>query len=73
LPAARRARGHVVAPELPRARRGSPSREDTCRLWSCSEPGAGARVAGTRGGLGAALSREGEPEPQGNVVAPELP
>jgi hypothetical protein len=30
--------GHVAAPELPRAGRGSPSREDTWRPWSCPEP-----------------------------------
>jgi hypothetical protein len=34
-------RGHVMAPELPRAGSGSPSREDTWRPWSCPQPGGG--------------------------------
>jgi hypothetical protein len=51
-------RGHVAAPELPRARSGSPSRWDTWRPRSYTELGAGARAAGTRGSLRATLSRE---------------
>jgi hypothetical protein len=56
--------GHVVAPELPRAARAHggpgavPSHGGTWRPRSCPESGAGARAAGTPGGLGAALSRE---------------
>jgi hypothetical protein len=50
-------RGHVVSLE-PRAESGSPSRGDTWWPRSCPEPRAGARAAGTRGSLGAALSRE---------------
>jgi hypothetical protein len=42
------------------------SSEDIC-LFACS------RAPGTRGGLGATPSREGEPEPWGHVAAPELP
>jgi hypothetical protein len=44
---------------------GSP--EDIC-LLACS-----LQNPGIRGGPGAAPSQEGEPEPQGHVVAPELP
>jgi hypothetical protein len=51
-------RGHVASPELPRARNGSPSRGDTWRPRSCPELGVGARAVGTRGSLGAVLSRE---------------
>jgi hypothetical protein len=51
-------RGHMVAPELPRAGSGSPCRGDTWWSQSCAELGAGARAAGTHDGLGAALSRE---------------
>jgi hypothetical protein len=65
-------RGHVAAPELPRAGSRSPSRGDTWRPRSCPELGVGAQAAGTRGSLGAALSREQEPEPRGHVAAPEL-
>jgi hypothetical protein len=35
LPTARRARGYVAAPELPRAGSRSPSRGDTWWPWSC--------------------------------------
>jgi hypothetical protein len=73
LPAARRARGYVAAPELPRAERGSSSHGDACHLQSCSESGARARAAETHDDPGAALSREGEPEPRGHMAAPELP
>jgi hypothetical protein len=51
-------RGHVAVPELPQAGSGSSSHGDTWRPRSCPELGAGARAAGTRGSLGAALSRE---------------
>jgi hypothetical protein len=51
-------RGHVAAPELPRARSGSPSHGDTWRPRSCPELGAGARAVRTRDSLRAALSRE---------------
>jgi hypothetical protein len=50
--------GHVAAPELPSAGSESPSRGDTWRPRSCPELGVGARAAGTRGNLRAALSRE---------------
>jgi hypothetical protein len=60
----------VAAPELPRVGRGSSSHGDTCHLWSCSEPGAGTRATGTRGGSGAVLSREQELKPRGHVAAP---
>jgi hypothetical protein len=66
-------RGHVVAPELPRAGSGSSSRGDTWRPWSYPEPGAGARAVGTRGGPRAAPSRERKLEPRGHVAASELP
>jgi hypothetical protein len=59
LTAARRARRHVAAPELPRAGRGSPSRGDTWHPRSCPEPGTGARAVGTRGGPGAARAGSG--------------
>jgi hypothetical protein len=65
--------GHVAPPELPQAGGGSPSRGDTWQPRSCSEPRAGARAAGTRGGPGAILSREQELEPRGHVAASELP
>jgi hypothetical protein len=41
--------------------------EDIC-LFACSP-----QSSGTHGGPGAAPSREGEPEPWGHVVSPELP
>jgi hypothetical protein len=44
---------------------GSP--EDIC-LLACNP-----QSPRTRGGLGAAPSREGEPEPRGHVASPELP
>jgi hypothetical protein len=66
-------RGHVTYPELPRAGNGSPTRGDTWWPRICPELGVGARAAGTRGSPGAAPSWEREPEPQGHVVAPELP
>jgi hypothetical protein len=44
---------------------GSP--EDIC-LFACSP-----QSLGTRGDPGAAPSQEGEPEPWGDVAAPELP
>jgi hypothetical protein len=74
--------GHVAAPELPRVRSGSPSHDDTWRPRSCPELGAGARDAGTHGGLRATLSREagaivltrslcvGVPGPQGTDIGP---
>jgi hypothetical protein len=66
----------VCNPQSPETRGSpgaAPSRGDTWHLRSCPEPGAGARVAGTRGGPGAALSWEREPEPWGHVAASELP
>jgi hypothetical protein len=66
-------RGHVAAPDLPRARSGSPSHGDTWRPRSCPELGAGARAAGTRGGPEVAPSWEWEPKPWGHVAASELP
>jgi hypothetical protein len=36
-------RGHVAAPELPRARSGSSSRGDTWQPRSCPQPGGGSR------------------------------
>jgi hypothetical protein len=62
-----------VAPELPRAGRGSPSRGDTWRPRSCPEPGAGDRAAGTRGGPELSRAESGEPELWGHVAASELP
>jgi hypothetical protein len=46
---------------------------DTWWPQSWLEPGAGDRAVGTHGGPGAGPSRERKPEPQGHVVAPELP
>jgi hypothetical protein len=66
-------RGHVAAPDLPRAGNGSPSHGDACQPQICLELGAEARAMGTRGGPGAAPSWEREPEPLGHVVAPKLP
>jgi hypothetical protein len=57
-------RGHVVAPELPRARSGSPSRGDTWRRQSCSQPGSGSRCLDlklVRGGTRSSGYRHREP------------